>query len=366
MLGAELGLPRTCCGGSRSPGPGLAVRILGEVTAERCDVLRAADVDHRRGDPARRALRVDLAVVRRAAAGADRRRDGRRAHLRRHAGAARGALARRHDRRLGAAAVRSARARSRRASSTRCAASTASSTTSRRSPRRRSSGSSASATRRGAPRASSLPRWLWRWPAPRASGASRDADPLTSTQAGVTVDWMAGTLATGGGAAADLRMPSVDLARPGAERRARAVAEAKLRAALAALPLGGGQSLKGPENRSGPRPRAGSSTPSTSPTAAPSSASRFLSATGYPKTPVPQRRGGRPRRHARRSRHAPRRRPHRQDRWPRGPPGGGDLPGRPGAPGRQRAPGEGRARRSAGSRPPTPISRAEARARASC
>ena len=51
-----------------------------------------------------------------------------------------------------------------------------------------------------------------------ASGASRDADSLTSTQAGVTVDWMAGTLAAGGGAAANLRMPSVDLARPGAER----------------------------------------------------------------------------------------------------------------------------------------------------
>jgi hypothetical protein len=76
-------------------------------------------------------------------------------------------------------------------------------------------------------------------------GASaRDADPLTATQGGVTVDWQAGTVATGGGAAADLRMPSVDLARPGAERRARAAAEAKLRGALAALPLGGGQTLK--------------------------------------------------------------------------------------------------------------------------
>jgi len=79
------------------------------------------------------------------------------------------------------------------------------------------------------------------------TAASRDPEPLTSTQAGVTVDWMAGTLSAGGGAAADLRMPSVDLARPGAERRARAAAEAKLRAALAALPLGGGVSLKGPE-----------------------------------------------------------------------------------------------------------------------
>jgi hypothetical protein len=74
--------------------------------------------------------------------------------------------------------------------------------------------------------------------------SARDADPLTATQGGVTVDWQSGTLVAGGGAAADVRMPSVDLARPGAERRARAVAEAKLRSALAALPLGGGQTLK--------------------------------------------------------------------------------------------------------------------------
>jgi hypothetical protein len=80
-----------------------------------------------------------------------------------------------------------------------------------------------------------------------AIGATREPDPLTSTQAGVTVDWMAGTLSAGGGAAADLRMPSVDLARPGAERRARAAAEAKLRTALATLPLGGGQALKAGE-----------------------------------------------------------------------------------------------------------------------
>jgi len=59
----------------------------------------------------------------------------------------------------------------------------------------------------------------------------------------VTVDWRAGTLSASGGAAADLRMPSVDLARPGAERRARAAATAKLRTALGALPAGGGHKL---------------------------------------------------------------------------------------------------------------------------
>jgi hypothetical protein len=70
-----------------------------------------------------------------------------------------------------------------------------------------------------------------------------DSDPLRSSQGGVTIDWKAGTLSAEGGAAADLRMPTVDLARPGAERRARQAALGKLRAALATLPLGGGRAL---------------------------------------------------------------------------------------------------------------------------
>ncbi len=42
-LGRELGLPDSFVGRHPFPGPGLAIRIPGEVTQERCDILRAAD-----------------------------------------------------------------------------------------------------------------------------------------------------------------------------------------------------------------------------------------------------------------------------------------------------------------------------------
>jgi GMP synthase (glutamine-hydrolysing) len=42
-LGRELGLPEIFVGRHPFPGPGLAIRIPGEVTRERCDVLRLAD-----------------------------------------------------------------------------------------------------------------------------------------------------------------------------------------------------------------------------------------------------------------------------------------------------------------------------------
>jgi GMP synthase (glutamine-hydrolysing) len=42
-VGARLGLPATVIGRHPFPGPGLAIRILGEVSAERLAVLRRAD-----------------------------------------------------------------------------------------------------------------------------------------------------------------------------------------------------------------------------------------------------------------------------------------------------------------------------------
>ena len=55
--------------------------------------------------------------------------------------------------------------------------------------------------------------------------------------AGAEVDWSQGILIAQAGAAADLRMPSPNAARPGAERLARAAAEKKLRAAMRELGL---------------------------------------------------------------------------------------------------------------------------------
>jgi hypothetical protein len=76
-----------------------------------------------------------------------------------------------------------------------------------------------------------------------ALDAAAGAPPLTETRDGVEIDWAEGTLTAPAGSAADLRMPSADVARAGAVRRAEAAARVLLGRALAELPLGGGRKL---------------------------------------------------------------------------------------------------------------------------
>ena len=69
------------------------------------------------------------------------------------------------------------------------------------------------------------------------------ADPLLQEAHGVVVDWRHGTVTARGVAAADWRMPSADVARAGAERRARGEGRNHLVETLRGLPLGGGRKL---------------------------------------------------------------------------------------------------------------------------
>jgi len=66
----------------------------------------------------------------------------------------------------------------------------------------------------------------------------KESASFKRTIAGVEVDWSAGTITAQAGSAADMRMPGPGSARPGAERRARAAAEEKLRATLGTLAVG--------------------------------------------------------------------------------------------------------------------------------
>ena len=106
VLGRDLGLENEFVVRQPFPGPGLAVRIIGAITRERLELLRLADAIV--VDEVRRAglYAVALAEFRGAAARAERRRDGRRAHLRAHDRRARRRQPRWHDRRLGPAPAR--------------------------------------------------------------------------------------------------------------------------------------------------------------------------------------------------------------------------------------------------------------------
>jgi hypothetical protein len=108
--------------------------------------------------------------------------------------------------------------------------------TSRRSRPRRSSGSRSGAG------AGALAALLAVFSLALTGGAARaESGALVERHDGVEIDWAEGTVTVVGGAAADLRMPSADVARAGAVRRAEAAARARLADALAVVPLGGGR-----------------------------------------------------------------------------------------------------------------------------
>jgi hypothetical protein len=79
------------------------------------------------------------------------------------------------------------------------------------------------------------------------AGAARADDKLVRALGDSEIDWGQGTISAKGGAAADLRMPTADIARPGAERRAKAAALAKLKASLEKLALHPGGKLSAAE-----------------------------------------------------------------------------------------------------------------------
>ncbi len=149
-VGEELGLPERIVWRQPFPGPGLGIRIIGEVTAERVDILQRADAilqEEVKNAGLYRELWqcfAILPVIRSVGVQGDERTYAYPIAIRAVT------QRRRHDGRLGAPALRAAREGLARASSTRCPRSTASSTTSRASRRAPSSGSRRSRRRAAA------------------------------------------------------------------------------------------------------------------------------------------------------------------------------------------------------------------------
>ena len=111
LIGKDLGIPAEILQRHPFPGPGLGVRILGDITPEKVELLqKSRPHPHRRAEKLR-PLPRGLASLRRPASDSIRRCNGRLSHLRKNGRFARRDLDRRHDRGLGPSAPRFPRRR---------------------------------------------------------------------------------------------------------------------------------------------------------------------------------------------------------------------------------------------------------------